>query len=202
MDLNWIKFNWILCLRFKSLPLRRGWIEHFLSLEIINSSGQTWPVNYQKNALTMFSLLHCSESWLNMKSTAVVGVFWELSAAITSMGSRLPNPDLQARSWALAFQKEIHLPTISHALCVPDSVYWYSDLILPCFASLSFWGWKPGNCHPESLASIDCCGEALTGDWKAEGRGCHASPDSVNNHRELQAMEGSGHITGGFSIRA
>lgn len=44
MDLNWIKFNWILCLKFKILPLRRSQMEYSLCLEIVDSNNQTQPV--------------------------------------------------------------------------------------------------------------------------------------------------------------
>lgn len=152
MDLNWIEFNWILCLKFKSLSLRRGWMEHFLSLETINSSTQTWPV-----------LLLMSPD-RTPHYVFPLPLFRELIAYEThSCGwGLLGNIPVD---YKVAFSR----PFLSYASKVPNIVGWYTDPFVPWSAFLSI----PGG------GSLETVWSRILGSSRLLLRGTHRSLETV-----------------------
>lgn len=175
MDLNWIKFNWILCLKFKSLPLRSGWMEYFLVLEIVNSSNQTRPT--------------CLSFILIIPNRMPHYVF------PPPLLRELIEHEIHSCGWGLLgyiagdYKVMFSIPLLSHALNVPNMVGWYSDPFPPCFAFISNTGGeKLETVGPRTLGQIQAISEWCSLETRRQEGGGSYSPSGSSNNKGFQAI--------------
>lgn len=133
-----------------------------LSFLYVDNSRQTAPLCFPSST---------AQNWLNVKSTAVVGVCWETSLAITRL---------------YFLDHSCHVPPMCQMLKADTHTHFYSALL---FSLETVW--------PRILGQLRDAAERQSLEiGKQEGRGRHFPLT-----RDLGGIEGSDNITEGLTIR-